>query len=127
MSADLPWRRALPQGHGLGRVRALHVLFCGPGVPTALDGKRRTFECLARGGGTLTCARRPIASSPPPTVGSNLLVWRRSALLASVVCELLVIICSVLKYEFGAILPRPGYLYYLPPAVSVYSGTAVVE
>ena len=49
------------------------------------------------------------ATTPPPTVGSNLVVWRRSALCAAVVCQLLAIACAVVKTQFGAILPRPEY------------------
>ena len=38
------WAELLGHGHGLGHVRSLHILFCGPRVPAKLDGATRTFR-----------------------------------------------------------------------------------
>lgn len=38
------WAELLGDSHGLGHVRSLHVLFCGPRVPTKLDGETRSFR-----------------------------------------------------------------------------------
>lgn len=48
------WAELTGDGHGLGEVRTLHILFCGPEVPAKLDGETRHFETAT--GCTLTCA-----------------------------------------------------------------------
>ena len=48
------WAELLGDSHGLGDVRSLHVLFCGPKIPAKLDGETRHFRAAT--GELLTCA-----------------------------------------------------------------------